>query len=264
MTHDLTHDDTARNGNTIRSFRARRWFFTLNNYTRTDIDTLLEHFKECKKYIFQEETGENGTPHLQGCCEYENARSFASMKKINKNIHWEKTKNDIAAIEYCCKEATRSGEIWKKGIAKKYNGEDLIKELRPWQEEIVNIIKTPPDNRKIYWFWEAEGNVGKSALSKYLTFHNPNICLVTATKSADILTCVEEEYDTYIFDFPRCVGEFLPWSAIEQLKNGFITDAKLKKKARTIMFNPPHVIIFANYYPDTEKLSPDRWIIKKI
>lgn len=260
----MTQADTKGTRGNTNNPRHRKWFFTWNNYELAHVDTLLDKFSEAEKYIFQEEKGENGTPHLQGCVEFSNARSFTSMKKIHDKIHWEPTKNGNAAIEYCCKEATRNGQIWSKNIAKKYNGSDLIKELRPWQQEIANLIRTKPDNRKVYWYWEPNGNMGKSSLGKYLAFHNSNVCLTTATKSADILTCVDPIYDTYIFDFPRCLGDFLPFTAIEQLKNGFITDSKLKKKARMLMFDPPHVIIFSNYEPDKDKLSADRWVIKKI
>lgn len=261
----MTQDDTrGPRGNTLNP-RSRKWFFTWNNYEPAHVDTLLEYFKNAEKYIFQEEKGEEkGTPHLQGCVEFKNARAFNTLKKINKNISWRITIDDEAAIEYCGKEKTRCGKVWSKGIPKKYTGEDLIKELRPWQQEIAELIKTKPDNRKVYWYWEPEGNMGKSSLGKYLAFHNPNVCLSTATKSADILTCVDPIYDTYIFDFPRCLGEFLPFTAIEQLKNGFITDSKLKKKARTLMFDPPHVIIFSNYEPDLEKLSADRWVVRRV
>ena len=42
-------------------------FFTYNNYDRSIIPVLIEAFNHlCYMYAFQEETGEQGTPHLQG------------------------------------------------------------------------------------------------------------------------------------------------------------------------------------------------------
>ena len=37
-----------------------------------------------------------------------------------------------------------------------------------------------------------------------------------------------------------------------------------KYESKPICRNSPHVIIFANFEPDLDKLSNDRWIIKKI
>lgn len=88
--------------------RARNWVFTLNNYTPEDIKTLAS--QEC--YLFQEETGENKTPHLQGLLCFRNPMSLSSLKRINGRAHWEPCKNKIASIQYCSKEATRTGEIY--------------------------------------------------------------------------------------------------------------------------------------------------------
>jgi len=41
-----------------------------------------------------------------------------------------------------------------------------------------------------------------------------------------------------------------------------ITDGKLKKKARILVFNSPQVICFANWPPDTGVLSEDRWVVR--
>ena len=88
--------------------RVRNWVFTLNNYTEEEIKSLAQ--QNC--YLFQEETGENGTPHLQGMLCFPNPMSLSSMKRINGRAHWEPCKNKIASIQYCSKESTRSGKIY--------------------------------------------------------------------------------------------------------------------------------------------------------
>lgn len=244
-------------------FRSRRWSFTLNNYTENEMAQMTQ-FSE--KIVCGKEMGENGTPHLQGYIELKNPRTLSGLKKqLNiPRIHLEPSyKNRQANINYCVKE----NEIIRNDFGKVYKGNDLPKEddLYDWQKYIVELIKKRADDRHVYWFYEEYGNSGKSKFGKYLCFHNKNVCLTTATKSADILTAVNECYDTYILDFPRTLGQdYCPYTAIEQLKNGFITDSKLKKESRILMFDPPHVIIFSNNPPDRSKLSKDRWCVFNI
>lgn len=93
---------------------AKHWCFTLNNYTPEDI-SLIQNNSSINKYIFQEETGENGTKHLQGYIEFKEKTRPLSLFD-SKRIHWEKTKHINASIDYCSKEETRTGEIYKKGL----------------------------------------------------------------------------------------------------------------------------------------------------
>ncbi len=34
--------------------------------------------------------------------------------------------------------------------------------LLPWQEEVRAIVTGPIDPRKVHWYWEKNGNVGKT------------------------------------------------------------------------------------------------------
>ncbi len=91
--------------------KVRTWCFTLNNYTQDEIVGLVEAFKGLK-YVFQEETGDNGTPHLQGVVSYKNQVYLSHCKEINGRAHWEVCRNTSAARAYCRKEETRSGEVY--------------------------------------------------------------------------------------------------------------------------------------------------------
>ena len=48
---------------------SKHWCFTLNNYTSEDISKISSN-SSIVLYVFQEETGENGTKHLQGYIEF--------------------------------------------------------------------------------------------------------------------------------------------------------------------------------------------------
>lgn len=102
-------------GNTISgtsrvSVRSRNWFFTINNFTEKDIETIISIEKS--KYVFQEERGESGTLHLQGVLMFPNARTFTSIKKLLPTAHIEVPKDLKASIKYCCKTDTRVGELY--------------------------------------------------------------------------------------------------------------------------------------------------------
>lgn len=59
-----------------------------------------------------------------------------------------------------------------------------------------------------------------------------------------------------IFDFARCIGSKINYSVVEQLKNGYIFSSKYYSGLK--MFQPPHVVIFANIKPDHDAYSEDR------
>ena len=68
--------------------------------------------------------------------------------------------------------------------------------------------------------------------------------------------------DIIIFDIPRSSQQFVSWAGIEEIKNGMFFSAKYESDM--VVFDNPHVICFANEEPDYNKLSKDRWKVKKI
>ena len=96
------------------------WCFTYNNYEGhlTELRIILN--KICDRYVFQEETGSEGTKHLQGSINLKKRMRLGELKKINKSIHWEATRNLEAADKYACKEETRTGKIYRKDKRKAF------------------------------------------------------------------------------------------------------------------------------------------------
>ena len=64
-----------------------------------------------------------------------------------------------------------------------------------------------------------------------------------------------------IFDLPRD-DKTISYSLLEELKDGFIFSGKYEGGIREIAI--PHIIVMANYLPDTTKLSLDRWKIQEL
>ena len=60
-----------------------------------------------------------------------------------------------------------------------------------------------------------------------------------------------------VFDLPRNNGNKVSYSALEAIKNGLICNTKYETGNK--LFNPPHILIFANDEPEWEAMSDDRF-----
>lgn len=257
----------AEIGNTKSQSRVNqlsKWCFTLNNYSLMDIENLETKFKEiCKKYVFQEEIGKCGTPHLQGAIWLKKAMRWSEFK-LNDKIHWEKMKNEEASIRYCQKSDTakKDSKPYTFGFPKPIK---IIENLKPWQKEIEDLYKTEPDGRTVNWYWESEGGVGKSSFCKYM-YVKYGAITIQGGKLADIMNIVfnlnMDEVKMLLIDVPRNNGNNISYSAVECILNGMITNTKFETGVK--VFNAPHIVIFSNYEPDESKLSMDRWKITPI
>ncbi len=114
----------------VRRQRSRTWCFTLNNYTKEDIDTLAQPNLKIVKYIFQEEISKTGTEHLQGVICLKNPMGLSALKKIHGRAHWEISRNWNASMNYCSKNESRIGRLWKKGCAENRD----VKPKLSWKE----------------------------------------------------------------------------------------------------------------------------------
>lgn len=237
------------------------WCFTINNYTMELVEQVERIFSfESDWYIFQEETGELGTPHLQGIIKFNKRKRFTEVKKLITEAHWEPTRSVSKSIAYCSKEETRTGKQFTKGI--ELPEEIEVDEPYGWQLQVMDIIKTKPDKRSIYWFWEPVGNVGKSTLCKYLAYkHNAILC---SGNAKDIYNHIlkQKSIKIVIIDIPRVSQDHISYAAIESIKNGFIYSGKYEGGQK--IFNSPHVIVFANQEPDYSNMSQDRWKVIRV
>ncbi len=260
---------SGEEGNTISSSPPKqispsiRWSFTLNNYTDAMVSSIVPIFKtECKYAIVGKEVGECGTPHLQGYVEFKRKLRPLSLD-LPKSIHWEKSKgNRTANYEYCTKENNVCIAI---GVPKPIK---LIDNLYWWQHKIIDDIKVEPDDRTINWLWSETGGVGKTSFQKYLVIkHN---AIVLGGKAADCRNGILEYYKKHgdtpnlvCIDIPRSFNaDFVSYEAYENIKNMLFYSGKYE--GGMVCGNCPHLYIFANFEPDTTKMSNDRWCITQI
>ncbi len=250
-------------------FKTRSWVFTLNNYVGSDISDILLYLDKAT-YVFQEEIGDLGTKHLQGCFRFKSQRSFSSVKKSIPRAHLEKCKHWRSSIDYCSKDDTRNGKVWhSKDVKLKKVLIDPIKgkTLHKWQKDILEILEGDPDDRTIHWYWEETGCVGKTTLAKHICMKYNAIYLGGKSKDckfgvSQFLEKNNGNLDVVIFGLSRSLEQYVSYEALESVKDGIFFNGKYE--SGMCIFNSPHVIVFANFEPTRSKLSTDRWNIVMI
>lgn len=222
-------------------------------------------------FVCGQEVGESGTPHLQGYVYLKNARTFAQMKAKWGSCHWEKAKgNPKQNRTYCTKDDHYVEGGWPidaKAVAAgrveraKAKYTDVI--WKEWQQRIVDFVASPPDDRTVKWVVDVDGGKGKSFLAKYLYLTYPTI--IADGKKDNVFNQLKTKLDEGIeprlilLDIPRCGEGYMNYGVIEQLKNGLVYSGKYE--GGDCVFDPPHVIVMANFEPDYHQFTEDRWSV---
>lgn len=248
-----------------QDIQRKYWAFTLFYETETEVEIVETALQESTdKFIIGRETcPTTNRKHLQGFIAFKGkGKRFSQIKNMYK-WHLEACKGtEEQNIKYCSKEKNYTTHGYPLPVR-------TITNLRPYQQAVVDIVKSEPDERVVHWFYDLIGNVGKSALCKYLIVKH-NAILITNGKKADIANIIFNakniietgKANTVVIDIPRSEHNTCSYNAIEEIKNGMIVNTKYE--TGSFVFNSPHVLVFSNFYPDVRKLSMDRWRIYNI
>jgi len=248
-----------------RCVPSKRWCFTWNNYPNEAMETLETVFKQMDiDYVVGREVGETGTPHLQGYIESTLKIRPVEKLQLPAEIHWEKCKGNRGAnVAYC----TKDGKYTHSQKLKPPQQLKLITPRQGWQQDIVDLVANEPDDRSIYWYWDATGGIGKTQLCKYLTVKHGAITL--GGKAADIKNGIVDYVktngstpDTMLVNLARSMEQFVSYEGLENIKDMYFYSGKYE--GGQVCGPPPHLIIFANFPPNTYKLSEDRWKITEL
>ncbi|AGS36206.1 replication-associated protein [Circoviridae 9 LDMD-2013] len=86
----------------------KHWVFTLNNYTEEEYEQLVElaESEDVSYAIYGKETGDSGTPHIQGYIRFARKKRFNGVRRIlGKRAHIEcKKGTPTQASDYCKKD----------------------------------------------------------------------------------------------------------------------------------------------------------------
>lgn len=248
--------------NPVQPPKRKYYTFTLFNY---DDEVKIELNRQlgvlCDKYQYGEEIcPTTGRPHLQGFINLKKPRRITELKRVVNNPKFIPCNGSEADnLRYTSKDHI----VTRYGFPKPIK---IIEVLRPWQAEVEKLCFTEPDDRKVFWYWEPIGNVGKSAFIKYMVVkHNALVC--QGGKHSDIINLVfntdMDKSNIVLFDIPRAHRGNISYSALECIKTGMVCNTKYETGVK--VFNPPHIIVFANFPPENpESLSEDKWMITEL
>lgn len=281
MTYNIKQED----------YKYKTWLFTWNEtkdnilISPHELENILSHLTI--DFVFQKEYVSRF--HYQGFFRLENRvrkttllnlmRVYCaalSEDQINNLTLMHTRGSDKEVISYVTKHDSRVDDpVYSPGF-RPYHFKDLAilsskDRWYPWQDTLGRILLTEygtlrePDDRTIIWIKDLNGNTGKSKLVKYYVhkFSREIIKLPFGTASQlRSSVCTAGARKLYFIDIPRTMGrdEDLDslYSVIEDIKNGFLTTS-MYGQFKQILFDPPHVVIFANFDCPRHKLSADRW-----
>ena len=137
--------------------------------------------------------------------------------------------------------------------------------LRDWQADLMAKLDSPPDDRKILWYWESQGNVGKSFFAKYLMATKDALVLDCSKKADLTYMCREHTGSIILFNIVRSMDpDFMGhvYGLAESIKDDFVISTKYE--TQRVPLGKQHVVVFSNQEPDYEKWSEDRYDVVKI
>lgn len=225
------------------------------------LETVFDSFEV--EYIFGQEVGEEGTPHLQGYIECPMKVRPIEKFGLPKEIHWAKARGSkVQNLKYCSKD----GKI-RHSLQMKPPRQLKLIEPRGWQCDVVELAKAEPNDRDIHWFWESQGGVGKTVLCKYLIMKHGAIVL--GGKAADIRNGIVTYYEKngrtpelIVINAVRSMERFISYEGLENIKDMMFYSGKYE--GGQICGPCPQLIVMANFPPEEWKLSKDRWKITEI
>lgn len=205
------------------------------------------------------------------------ARDYAMKEDTRVDGPWEHgefvareqgTRSDLAAAVDALKEGglKRVAEDCPEAYVKYHKGfQALQRELevvrpevfipRDWQQDIIERVQQPADDRHIIFVVDSIGNKGKSRLAKYLVRNHGAVML--SGRVQDMSYAFNNE-PIVVFDVTRSAADNMQhlFTMAEHLKNGMLFSSKYESRVR--VFDPPHVIFFSNQHPPEGAWSVDR------
>jgi len=116
--------------------QLRSFCFTWNNYTEEDLEKVRNYKVMCRYLVFGLETGESGTPHIQGYCQLINRVAFNTLKKLFPKMHIEETRGTPEEASTYCKKDGVIEEFGELGTTAKGADKGGAAEKARWQNVI--------------------------------------------------------------------------------------------------------------------------------
>lgn len=240
--------------------------------TYDQIKNVLKGF--AKSWAFQLEKSDDGYLHWQGNLSLIKKRRKTELLDILpiKFMHLAPL-HDVKTL-YMLKEDTRVEGPWTDKDVEVFVPYHLMftyEQLYPWQQTVHRSSDIDQRNsRLIDLVYNPPGCEGKSTICGFMRLRNLCIKLPPLNDAKDIIQaacdmCESRELrdpKVVFIDLPRAMDKtrlYGIYSAIEQIKDGFLYDVRYHYKEWVI--HSPRIWVFTNILPDINLLSKDRWNI---
>lgn len=195
--------------------------------------------------------------------------ALSTLKAWNLRVHWEPTRDIKTSIAYCSDPEKRApnGKIWSSGFTLPVSNLHILDavDFFDWQKDLLDELKGEPDERSIIWYCDRLGGSGKTAFAKHVMVNLPKAMFFSGGRFADMAyAIIRSKFDpsAILINLPRTSEGKVSYAALEAMKDGILQSGKYEGGWR--IFPPPHVIVFANWMPQEDALSADRWVIREL
>ena len=113
--------------------------------------------------------------------------------------------------------------------------------LREWQSSCL-IHVNYQGHRKICWYYDEEGGIGKTWFAHYLHYCFQYDLFDGVTSARDITSMITVKPVGFVFDVTRSDASHFSYNTLETVKNGFIMTGRYTSIKR--LFLPVPVIVF--------------------
>lgn len=249
-------------------FKAKTRRSTCKRYHREiHWETRKGSHSEAKGYCLKEETRIEGPYHYGDDTDIpEGQGSRTDLKKCKSRLDEGCTVMDLAddhfsdVIRYHKGFQLYADYVQSKKIKLEIESKYTSLILRDWQKDLLEDLKIQ-DDRKIKWIQDSVGGQGKSTMAQYLE-NTQNAFVCKGGKYMD----VAYEYNfqkLIVFDLSRSYEASKDvYRLIEDFKDGRVTSGKYDSRTKRQI--NVKVVVFANWAPDKDTLSQDRWDIEEI
>lgn len=134
--------------------------------------------------------------------------------------------------------------------------------LRDWQEHLNNRLKGPADARSVEFIVDHDGNAGKSWFAQYYCSLHSDAVILRPTKHSDMAYAMPAVCRVLFLDCTRKQVEFMPYTFIEECKDGMIFSSKYESCVKK--YPKMHVVVMMNQDPDYSALSADRYVVSML
>lgn len=210
----------------------------------------MSHWQNCTQYLAKEDP-ENQDLLVRSC-----------VGRV-----WDAPSLQDALLDVCSDPGQAPGVIalWNARPSREI---DVALPDRPWQQAVLELIRSKPHPRAVHWFFDPVGDTGKTWLSRYLMANKLAYSVKQCAGSYHFATIVQGaiasgwDQRCFVFDLPRSMEDLSFYGPLEEVKDGHVT--AVKYQGGSLVFNQPHVLVFANFLPRRDKLSRDRWRVHEI